>query len=203
MMYVARILYPVKVLGPGDRIGIWFDGCIHKCTGCSNPELWEMEEQYRIDINIIDRMLRKIAQEHIVDGFTLTGGDPFLQPDALRELIPIMKGIANDILVYTGYEYEEIKERYQDVLDEISVLVDGPYIEAQNNGCPLRGSDNQRIIYIDKLVREKYEEYLRNQNNQIQNFSSRDCIISVGIHRPGYNEEIKKRLYRKGVLTDE
>lgn len=36
-MYVAGILYPVEVLGPGKRIGIWFSGCLSKCKGCSNP----------------------------------------------------------------------------------------------------------------------------------------------------------------------
>ena len=44
-MYVARILYPVKVLGPGNRIGIWVSGCNHRCKGCSNPELWKQEER--------------------------------------------------------------------------------------------------------------------------------------------------------------
>ena len=45
MIYVARILYPVKVLGPGNRVGIWLAGCDHKCLGCSNPELWEQKDE--------------------------------------------------------------------------------------------------------------------------------------------------------------
>lgn len=36
-MYIARILYPVEVLGPGKRIGIWFCGCPRRCEGCSQP----------------------------------------------------------------------------------------------------------------------------------------------------------------------
>lgn len=44
-MYIARILYPVKVLGPGERIGIWMDGCEHGCIGCSNPELWDIQSK--------------------------------------------------------------------------------------------------------------------------------------------------------------
>lgn len=43
-MYIARILYPVEVLGPGKRIGIWFCGCPRRCEGCSNPELWEFQK---------------------------------------------------------------------------------------------------------------------------------------------------------------
>ena len=47
-MYIARILYPVEVLGPGKRIGIWFCGCPRRCEGCSNPELWEFQERYQV-----------------------------------------------------------------------------------------------------------------------------------------------------------
>ena len=47
-MNVARILYPVKVLGPGKRIGIWLCGCDRECFGCSNPELWEPKPEYEL-----------------------------------------------------------------------------------------------------------------------------------------------------------
>lgn len=81
-MYVARILYPVKVLGPGNRIGIWFTGCGHRCKGCSNPELWNMDEKYYITIQQVEALIRNIEKSNSVDGFTLTGGDqgiPFLK----------------------------------------------------------------------------------------------------------------------------
>ena len=85
-MYIARILYPVKVLGPGNRIGIWFDGCEHHCNNCSNPELWDFNDKYKVNKQQIIRMIRQITDDYHVDGFTLTGGDPFYQPDALQEL---------------------------------------------------------------------------------------------------------------------
>ena len=88
-MYVARILYPVRVLGPGERIGIWFEGCCHHCEGCSNPELWQQRPEHRVEPGVLEHMLRKIAAEHPVDGFTLTGGDPFYQPEALEALLPL------------------------------------------------------------------------------------------------------------------
>lgn len=104
-MYVARILYPVEVLGPRRRIGIWFDGCCHFCKGCSNPELWKIDLKYKTDLRQVKRLIKSIENQHEIDGFTLTGGDPMFQPEALREILPELSKISDDILMYTGYEY--------------------------------------------------------------------------------------------------
>ena len=60
-MYIARILYPVETLGPGKRIGIWFCGCSKACKGCSNPELWQRQEKYRISIDSILKLIHQIS----------------------------------------------------------------------------------------------------------------------------------------------
>ena len=82
-MYVARVLYPVEVLGPGKRVGIWFCGCPRRCKGCSNPELWEFQERYKTTPETVFELIQTIAKEHIIDGFTITGGDPMHQPEDL------------------------------------------------------------------------------------------------------------------------
>lgn len=203
MMYIARILYPVEVLGPGKRIGIWFDGCEHHCRGCSNPELWEQQEQYRAEAGTVLEMIRMIAGENPVDGFTLTGGDPFLQPEALGELLDPLREISEDILVYTGYLAEVLKKLYPELLARIAVLIDGPYMEARNHALPLIGSDNQRIIYLKEGYRERYAPILAQVTSRIQNFRVRDGIISVGIHRPDYAQQLKDAAQRKRLTIDE
>ena len=198
-MYIARILYPVKVLGPGLRIGIWFDGCKHKCKGCSNPELWEFQERYRTSPNVVMNLIEKITENNVVDGFTLTGGDPLEQPEALRVLLPKLKKTNADILMYTGYEYKTIVDKYSDIFQNITVLIDGKYIEERNNNCILRGSDNQSIYILNDDYKEKYKHYLNTAKNEIQNFTSNDGIISVGIHRPDYNRTLKNLIKEKGL----
>lgn len=198
-MNIARILFPVKVLGPGDRIGIWFAGCEHHCPGCSNPELWDSKPIYQTDLPSVMKMIRLISDQHRVSGVTITGGDPFFQPDALRELLGELRKIVRDILVYTGYSYDLLKEQYADILYNISVLIDGRYIEAQNHGSLLRGSDNQNVFILDETVRPVYEEYLAKQTSCIQNFATKDGIISVGIHRPKYEEQLLEISKGKGL----
>ena len=182
-MYIARILYPVEVLGPGKRIGIWFCGCPRRCKGCSNPELWEFQERYKVGFDIVKKLIGQICSQGKVDGFTLTGGDPLYQYEDFRMLVDYLYTISEDILVYTGYKMEEMQDKS---LDKIAVLIDGEYIEERNNGAVLRGSDNQQIYILNESLREKYENYLLTATNQIQNFATADGYVSVGIHNKGF-----------------
>ena len=183
-MYIARILFPVKVLGPGNRIGIWFCGCPRRCDGCSNPELWEFQDRYKTSLETVMTLIEKISRSHKVEGFTLTGSDPFFQPDALSELLERIKKISDDILVYTGYTKDELSAP---LLKNIAVLIDAPYIKERNNNCLLRGSDNQTIHILSEKYRATYQNYLASVENQIQNFATRDGYISVGIHHPDFS----------------
>ena len=198
-MYIARILYPVRVLGPGDRIGIWFNGCDHRCSGCSNPELWTPQERYNITQDTLLKLIGQVCKTRPVDGFTLTGGDPFKQPEALRQLLPALNEITNDILVYTGYDYDWVNDQYPDIVSQIGVLIDGPYIEQRNTGLPLRGSDNQTIRVLQPQLLSKYQPYLQSAKNEIQNFTTADGVVSVGIHKPGYSAQIDALLRQKGL----
>lgn len=196
-MYVARILYPVEVLGPGKRVGIWFCGCPRRCKGCSNPELWEFQDRYYTSPQLVYELIMQIAKDHKIDGFTITGGDPLYQPEALQQLIKLLRTISNDILVYTGYSFGEISSEN---LIGISVLIDGEYIESENNNCVLRGSDNQNIYILDPNCKTKYEVYLSQSKNQIQNFMTSDGVISVGIHKPNFMNDLLDAVAGKGLV---
>ena len=198
-MYIARILYPVKVLGPGNRVGIWMVGCKHGCKGCSNPELWEFQEKYKTSLETVLALIEQIAKDNTIDGFTITGGDPFEQPEALNKMLSQLQTFSSDILVYTGFEYATIQKEHSDILSLVSVLIDGKYEEEKNNSSCLIGSDNQKIYYLDETVKSIYEKYINETKNQIQNFTSKDGIISVGIHKPNYQQELDIAVKKKGL----
>lgn len=182
-MYVARVLYPVEVLGPGRRVGIWFCGCPRRCKGCSNPELWEFQERYKTTPETIFEMVKSVSKEHTVDGFTITGGDPLYQANDLMKLLELLKKISDDIIVYTGYKLMELEP---DKLRNISVLIDGEYIEELNDNSLLKGSSNQQVHILDDRKEEKYSIYFKTETNKVQNFFSSDGVVSVGIHRPDF-----------------
>lgn len=204
-MNVARILYPVEVLGPGRRVGIWVAGCEHYCEKCSNPELWSKRPEYEIEVQTLVDVIRQSIPSNQIDGFVITGGDPFYQAEELAELLPALKQLADDILVYTGFTYEELlssdNEAVESCLGNISVLVDGPYIDALNDGSLLRGSSNQRIIFLNEDIKPKYQAYFDTYHeNKIQNFSVEGGVVSVGIHKRDFSDDIVAAAKKKGVV---
>lgn len=193
-MNIARLMYPVRVLGPGDRIGLWLAGCHRGCKGCSNPELWNQRPEYEIAVADVMKLIRKVKENHPVDGFTISGGEPMDQAHALAELVTELLYISSDILIYTGYRLEELQARDDlataFVLEHSAVLIDGAYMEERNDNSVLRGSSNQRIHILDNSYSSLYQSYIVQNENHIQNFTTSDGIVSVGIHHPGFRQPI-------------
>lgn len=202
-MKIARVLYPVRVLGPGNRIGIWVCGCGRRCQGCANPELWDASRAPDIPLEELCDMLRKLittAREK-PDGVVISGGEPFEQPEELRRLTAFLKEFLPDILVFTGFTLQELQKEEAALrcLPYISVLVDGEYREDENRGETLRGSVNQRIHYLDASVKERYIRYLRVAEGRcmVQNFRTQDGMIAVGIHRKDFRQRLCEKMQEK------
>lgn len=144
---VARIYYPVKTLGPGQRIGIWTAGCSCNCRGCISPELQSADAGQKMTTSEIISLVKRVGCRP--DGFTISGGEPFLQVEALCDLVEALAIISDDILIYTGFSLDELIERNDKYINRIialsTAIVDGPYIEELNDGIGARGSSNQKI----------------------------------------------------------
>ncbi len=146
--------------GPGIRMAIFFQGCLHKCEGCHNPGSWPMYGGEKIDTN---DLMKKMANDPLLDGITLSGGEPFLQPQPALALARFARQRGLSVWCYTGYTFEKISE-WQDnrktLLQNIDVLVDGPFkLEEKSLDIPWRGSQNQRLIDVKKSL-EKGEVVL-------------------------------------------
>lgn len=192
MMKVDRILFPIETLGPGNRLVIWTRGCSKHCHKCANPELWSSDGGQDISVKKIVQIIYNIHKDSVIDGITISGGDPLEQIQDLIELLDEIKLFIDDILVYTGFEYSLIEQQWEKTIidklrDNISVLIDGRYINELNKPeYALKGSANQNIIIFDEKYKEKYERYIR-QGRKIQNVYMGNKLISVGIHN--VNEE--------------
>lgn len=132
--------------GPGTRFVIWFQGCSLACPGCFNPDTHAPGAGAAHEVDALVAQI--LAQGDAIEGVTLSGGEPFQQPDAALALVSAVRvrtGLS--ILVFSGYTIEEIRELPQGpaILACIDALVDGRYEAPGRLGRGLRGSANQRI----------------------------------------------------------
>lgn len=196
-MMIGRMLAPVHALGPGSRVALWTIGCSKHCEGCISPELKKRKQEKDISVEFLAQIMREASQKNNCKGLTISGGDPFEQPEELLKLLKVIRKTFEDILVYTGFLYEEIEqgkygEEAKEALAYIDVLVDGPYIKERNvSDSVLRGSDNQKILFLNPSREKEYMSYLK-EGRQLENFHLGNNVITVGIpDRRFKNEEIK------------
>lgn len=93
-------------------------------------------------------------------GITLTGGEPFDQPEALDAVLRAVRAeFSGDVLVYTGYPIEAIAPRIERLAGLIDALISDPYDPDAGDLLPLRGSDNQRLHRLTAMGRERFADY--------------------------------------------
>ena len=156
---LSRMHFPVTTLGPGRRIGIWFQGCSIRCPGCISADTWGPGHR-RLSLEQLLEQITPWLQE--AEGITLSGGEPFDQFDALRSLLEGLRRLSKlDILVYSGYSLEQLDEPLLQINGLIDALISDPYIEALSQTMALRGSDNQRLSLLTPLGRARLGDYER------------------------------------------
>ena len=146
--------------GPGLRYAVFVQGCSHGCPGCHNPESQPAEGG---TVTAISDLLADIEANGLVHDVTLSGGEPFEQPEACAVLARALKERGYGVWSFTGYLYEDLLRRAQaaraerarreeaglagealpegiatdlavgDLLDAIDVLVDGPFVESRKS----------------------------------------------------------------------
>jgi anaerobic ribonucleoside-triphosphate reductase activating protein len=139
--------------GPGIRFVIFAQGCEMHCKGCHNPQTWDKNGGYDITFG---ELLRRIEANPLLDGVTLSGGEPFLQAAALAELCGLIREQTNlDIITYSGYTFDclyknaDEQNGYMPLLSVIDYLIDGAFVEEQQSyDLSFRGSKNQRVVDV-------------------------------------------------------
>lgn len=154
-MRIANTISDSIVDGPGLRFTVFTQGCPHDCPGCHNQETHPFDGGRETTVEALGA---EMLRNPLTDGLTLSGGDPFLQGEACALLARLAHEKGLDVWVYTGYTYETLLEQgvpeHLDLLAEVDVLVDGPFVLAlKSYEAKFRGSSNQRLIDMVKTRR--------------------------------------------------
>lgn len=150
---IHKILYHTTVEGFGHRACIWMQGCSRHCKGCMAQDTWDPEDGNQMDTESILQRIFLEGQVRGIEGVTFLGGEPFEQPEPLREMISRIKKEGLSVIVFTGYTLEQLQQTGDgailECLSQIDLLIDGAYVEELREfGRPWVGSSNQRYLFL-------------------------------------------------------
>lgn len=162
---ISTVHAPVRVLGHGERVGIWVQGCSIGCRGCIAVDTWNPDPRFDRRVDDVLGWVRSL-DAGALDGVTISGGEPFEQPEALRALLEGLhawrdterarSGRELDLLCYSGMPEARLRAEHADILALLDVVVPEPFVRERAAPVPLRGSDNQRIVPLTPLGVERY-----------------------------------------------
>ena len=155
---IAGVIGESIVDGPGIRFTIFTQGCKHHCHGCHNPQTHDFDGGKLVTV---ESVLEQIRKNPLLDGITLSGGEPFEQAEACSELAKAVHAMKLNVMTYSGYTFEEIlagmddRRSWKELLRETEILVDGRFELARKSLLlKFRGSANQRLLDVKKLLKE-------------------------------------------------
>jgi anaerobic ribonucleoside-triphosphate reductase activating protein len=147
---LAGVVRESIVDGPGIRLTVFVQGCPHRCEGCHNPHTHCPAGGYDCRIETI---LAAVDADQLLQGVTLSGGEPFEQAEALLELARAVRGRGRDVVAFSGYTFEQLVKMGEtrpavvELLKLCCLLIDGPFVLRQRDlSLRFRGSRNQRLL---------------------------------------------------------
>ena len=141
--------------GTGFHVSFFVQGCPHRCKGCFNPETWDFNGGAPYTDDVKEEIISAIGANGVQRNLSILGGEPLASENLymVSDLIKAVKEAYPNIKIYlwTGYYMEQLNKDntyINYILNNLTYLIDGPFIEEQKNlNLELRGSDNQRIWY--------------------------------------------------------
>ena len=144
--------------GPGVRVSIFMQGCEFHCKNCFNKETWDFEGGQEFCDKTVDEVLELCKKDHI-KGLSILGGEP-MHPRNIEATTKIAKAFKEkypekNLWVWSGFRFDEgLKDK--EVMKYVDVLVDGTYKdELHDPTLKWRGSSNQRVIDVQKSLKQK------------------------------------------------
>lgn len=202
---LSRLHWPVTALGFGRRVGIWFQGCSIRCAGCCAQDTWDADSSSNV---ALERVLDWVAARPVdeIDGFTLSGGEPFDQPEALVGLARELRSryctrSDRDILTYSGHPWRRLIREHRSILKMLDVVISEPFVR-ERPGDSLRGSNNQKIHRLTRLARERYgpDYEIQNPNRSMQVHYDGRTLWMIGIPQSGDLERFQEELGKSGIM---
>lgn len=212
MLQVNKAHYPVTVLGPGRRIGIWLQGCRIRCKACVSMDTWEQDPRRAMPVKALLEWCRDTSKGDL-DGITISGGEPFDQAGPLRALLQAFhawrrqSGIDFDLLCYSGYPLKALEQKHKPLLALLDAVIPEPYAEGLALGKRWCGSANQTLVPLSARGLARYAPFLdettESQGKHMQVTVENGRIWMIGIPDRGDMARVEALCLERGLTLDQ
>lgn len=166
--------------GPGKRFALWVQGCLKNCDGCCNKEMQAIKNAHIVETSDLERLILESKEKNNIEGVTFAGGEPAIQAVGLCEVAKFCRANELSVMMYTGYLYNELKEKNDPainaLLENVDLLIDGEFqkdkIDKKRDWI---GSTNQKIWFLtnkykdsDNLFKNEHQMDLTFENNTLK-----------------------------------
>lgn len=203
---ISRVHAPVTTLGPGRRLGIWFQGCSIGCAGCVSRDTWATSGGVATSIRELANYGLDRIEKLSLTGVTISGGEPFEQPEALLELLRSLRaasfGNPIDVLCYSGFPLKRIESRFPEHLKLIDALIAEPFVNKRSEAANWRGSSNQPMVLFSDLARERFNAVPQGTAG-MQVVVEKQRVWLIGVPRGGDMDRLRRGVEAKGLLLED
>lgn len=155
---IADVIGESIVDGPGYRMTVFTQGCPHHCEGCHNPHTHSFDGGRVVTVG---EVIDSFKKNPLLSGITLSGGEPFCQPEACAEIAKAVHELKKNVIVYSGYTFEQLwemattKQGVKELLQNADILIDGKFDLTQKSlELRFKGSRNQRTLDLKVSMQE-------------------------------------------------
>ena len=202
--------------GPGIRFVVFMQGCKLRCKYCHNPDTWNASKGEEISsVELLNKVKKyKIYFKNSGGGVTLSGGDPLLQPEFLKEFFKMCKeedintcldtagfgfGDYDDILKYTDLVLLDIKHINESTHKDLTGQTRESFLEFLD-----AVKRNSIRLWIRHVIVEGYtdsEEHIKKFTQYVNTIPNVEKIELLGYHTHGEHkyEKLGIKYPLKGV----
>ena len=155
------------------RAVVYFQGCNLGCAGCWNPTTHALLGPPR-GVQYVAEQVEVAHQTHVLDGVTVSGGEPMQQALDLLDLIRLLKRTRPELSIgmYSGYTQRELdsgrfwtrhgiaqdarRRIWEDIKRHLDFAVLGRFVTARLSQLPMRTSANQVLRLFSDRYREEH-----------------------------------------------
>jgi anaerobic ribonucleoside-triphosphate reductase activating protein len=171
-------------------------------------DTWSADESRNVSVDDLLAWCRKVGDAGF-DGVTISGGEPFDQPNAL---VVLLKGLREwrrvaklefDILCYSGYPLKTLQKEHAGVLALLDAVIPEPFVDSQPPVSVWRGSANQSLVPLSDLGHRRFDEFvskpLVDTDKKMQLAVEHGKIWMIGIPARGDMEKVEALCSSRGL----